>query len=222
MSDDNKDVKDSKEYKEIEKQLKEALKGSDSMTQKVDNLTSIVDEIKTDRDALKQSLKDEKAKKDLDNSSVEELKKLLGEERGRADKAENDRKLDVIKSKIVQKAISTNFVKNADGTVNEKMLFAQIDASKFVISDDGTVAGLDSKFDTMKETESFLFTKTKKAIDTDTPNPTTHKGLDVSPEAFSKAQSVQERVAIMKGREELNTVENSNMMTGMGQAEVKT
>ena len=139
MSDDNKDVKDSKEYKEIEKQLKDALKGSDGMTEKLNSLSAVVEEIKNDRDSLKQTLKDEKAKKDIDNSSVEELKKLLGEERGRADKAENDRKLDVIKSKIVQKAIASTFVKNADGTVNDRILCAHIDDRKFLISVEDTL-----------------------------------------------------------------------------------
>ena len=214
------EVKDSAEYKALEAKLADALKGSASQTEKLDKLAAVVNEIKEDRDTLKKTLREEKEKKTTDNASVDELKKLLQESNDAKTSAEAGRKLDKIKSKIIQHASAKGFLKNSSGSINEKLLFSEIDPAKYQLDDDGSVIGLSQRLDSLKESDSYMFPKSKKSLENIEGNPKMVKGVNVSPEAFDKAATLQEKVAIMKARQDGNEVDNSGMMQGMGKASV--
>lgn len=215
MSDE---VKDSKEFKALEAKYDAEIVKNKAIEDRISGLTSKVDEIVSDRDGLKKELKAQKADDETKNATTEQLKELLKEATIKAEKAEANVNINQVKNLIVQKALETGFVKNSAGQINRDMLFAQVDPTKFVMGEDGQLIGLDSKFNSLKESESYLFTKSKKILPSDTPNPQTFKGVDLSDEAMQKAGNVQDEMKIMRGRMDQNAEDKNNMMSGMGNA----
>lgn len=218
------DITDSKEYKELQAKLKEVEDKAESVQKesksKIDSLAATVEEIKNDRDGLKTKLKDRSADDDSKDKSVEELKEMLKTAKTEAEQAKSDTKLNSVKAQIMQKAIEMNFVKDGNGKINTKMLFAQVDAGKSVVDSEGNIIGLDAQFDSLKESDSYLFSKSKSALNDTDPDPKIVNGVDVSPEAFDKAATIGDKVKIMKAREETSKEDNNGMLAGMGKAPV--
>ena len=213
------EITESKEYKDLQAKLeqvsKDAATDKETSEEKMESLSSIVKEIKEDRDAQKQKLKAELEKKTTENATVDELKKLLVDSKASETKAIEERKTDLIKAKIVQAASAKGFLKNSKDQINQKLLFSEIDPSKYQLDDDGEVIGLDQKFDSLKESDGYMFPKSKKAIENLNENPKTIKGIDVSDEAFSKA-SPMDQVKIQQAKAAQVTEDNGNMLVGMG------
>lgn len=212
------DIKDSAEYKEIQKQLEDQKTKFTDQEKYLQTLKKSVDDIKGDRESLKKQLKELSEKKTTDNASVEELKKMLEAQTAKVEEAEKNNKFLNKKTKLLDLARSKNFATTADGILDEKTLLSHIDLTKYEVAEDGTLIGGAMAMDSLKEKSPHLFMKKKKALDPKEIAPRTHKGQDVSREAFTKAKTLQERTAILKARAELSKEEDSNMMPGMGKA----
>lgn len=179
-----------------------------------------VEDLKSDREDLKKKLKETETQKQTEDASVEQLKQLIKEQTERADNLEKQSKIQKVKAKVIQKALERNFQRNSSGQINEKLLDSYVDAATFTEDDDGNLIGLDQHFDKLKESDPYLFTKPKQALQPEEKKLNTYKGRDVSSEAFAKAKTLDERVKIMKAREERNKDNTNNMLPGYGNAPI--
>lgn len=213
-------VKDSQEYKDLLAKLEAKEKASDEQKSKLDNLASVVEEIKNDRDGLKTKLKEQTSADETKDATNEQLKELLKTAQEDAEKAKSDSLANNIKSQILQMASKRNFVSDKEGKINKKMLFANLDPSKFVLDDAGEIIGLGAKFDSLKKSESYLFAKQNKALNDKDPSVKEYKGLDISDKAMENAKTVSEQGAIMKAKMAQNSEVKNNMMSGMGNATI--
>lgn len=211
------EFKDSQEYKDMLAKVEAATQKNVELTDSVLSAKNTMNDIKNDRDELKKQLKSASEKSTNEDASKDQLKTMIKDANARADKAEANVKLESKKSKIMNMARTKGFVEGA-----EKALFSYVDPATFTEDDNGELLGLDHHFDKLKENNSFLFQKVKKALPNVDADPHTFKGKDISSEAIQKSKNISEAVEVMKAREAKNAENNTgNFTPGMGNADLR-
>ncbi len=212
------EVKDSPEYKELLGRFDKLEKSSEDNDKYMTTLKKTVDDLKDDRSSLKEKLRESESKKTTDGATTEQLKELLKQNEEKFQTLEKARIEDRILSTVQQKALEKGFVKNGKGQINSKLLKSAIDISKLTEDDDGEIIGLDRIFEDLRKDESYMFSK-KDAVNTDlNANPKHKQGTDLSSEAFDKAGTVKDKLAIVKARGEEHKKQNLGVLPGMGNA----
>ncbi len=212
------EITESKEYKDLMSRFDTLTKSSEENEKYIGTLKKSVDDIKTDRADLKEKLKLSEGKKSNDDESLESLKDLLRQKDAEIEKSNLKINTDRLMTKVRDKAREKGFVKNKGGQLNSKLLESSIDISKLTEGDDGEIFGLDQVFDKLRESDPYMFEK-KGAVPPDLDaKPGSKVGSKIDSEAFKKAGSVAEKVAMMKARGEEHKKATNGMMPGMGNA----
>ena len=212
------EVKDSPEYKDLLGRFEKLERSGDDNDKYMATLKKTVEDLKTDRSDLKEKLRESESKKTTDGATTEQLKELLKENELKFENLEKERSDDRMFSQVQQKALEKGFVKNSKGQINSKLLKSAIDIGKLTEDDDGEIIGLDRIFDDMRKDEPYMFSKKDAITDDLNPNPKHKEGTDLSSEAYEKAGSMKEKLAIVKARGEAHTKENLGVLPGMGNA----
>jgi len=200
--------------KKMDKQVEEMTALSKKMQEQAESKADIV----KNRDELKRLLAENKNKKDEDGATVEQLKKLLADERKSNEQMLSDHKSESMLSKLEKVAKNAGFVTDDLGNVNMSFLKSQINVNDLSL-DGGVLYGAEAALEKLKKSDPFFFPKNAAPKGDPKINPKNIKGEDLGQEAFDRAD-FPTRVKIMRKRSEraAKDQENNGMPPGMTMA----